>query len=76
MTTAHPRIELLLPAGASMTAAALLLLALLKNAEIRAEHAVRHKLDAFAAALLEVHRDNRIDAFEDLRNAIRMAEAI
>ncbi|MET9875811.1 low affinity iron permease family protein [Actinacidiphila glaucinigra] len=36
-----------------MTAVTLLLLALLKNAERRAEHAVQRKLDAIAAALLE-----------------------
>ncbi|MGW2719327.1 low affinity iron permease family protein [Streptomyces sp. NPDC001492] len=71
---AHLGIELLLLASGSMTAVTLLLLALLKNAEMRAEHAVQRKLDAIAAALLEEHRGNRSEAFEDLRNAIRMEE--
>lgn len=67
-------LELLLLAGESMTAVTLLLLALLKNAEMRAEHAVQRKLDAIAAALLEAHRENRSEAFEELRKAIRMEE--
>lgn len=66
--------EVLLLAGGSMTAVTLLLLALLKNAEMRAEHAIQRKLDAIAAALLEAHRDDRGQAFEDLRKAIRMEE--
>ncbi|MET9452446.1 hypothetical protein [Streptomyces cinerochromogenes] len=71
---AHLRFELLLLAGESMTAVTLLLLALLKNAEVRAEHAIQRKLDAIAAALLEAHGDDGGQAFEDLRNAIRMEE--
>jgi low affinity Fe/Cu permease len=71
---AHLDIELLLLAGESMTAVTLLLLALLKNAEVRAEHAIQRKLDAIAGALLEAHKDERGRAFEDLRNAIRMEE--
>lgn len=67
-------LELLPLAGESMTAVTLLLLALLKNAEMRAEHAVQRKLDAIAAALLEAHRENRSEAFEELRKAIRMEE--
>jgi len=39
-------------AGDAVGAVTLLLLALLKNAERRAEHAVQHKLDAIATALL------------------------
>jgi low affinity Fe/Cu permease len=57
-----------------MTAVTLLLLALLKNAEVRAEHAIQRKLDAIARALLEAHVDDRSRAYEDLRNAIRMEE--
>ncbi|MEU0007265.1 hypothetical protein ABZ079_24040 [Streptomyces sp. NPDC006314] len=57
-----------------MTAVALLLLALLKNAEVRAEHAIQRKLDAIAGALLEAHTGEPGQAFEDLRNAIRMEE--
>ncbi|MFG3203564.1 low affinity iron permease family protein [Streptomyces sp. NPDC048192] len=71
---AHLRLELLLLAGESMTAVTLLLLALLKNAEVRAEHAIQRKLDAIARALLEAHADDRSRAYEDLRNAIRMEE--
>lgn len=71
---AHLPPEVLLLAGDSMTAVTLLLLALLKNSEMRAEHAIQRKLDAIAAALLEAHQDNRSQAFEDLRNAIRMEE--
>ncbi|MGA5039695.1 hypothetical protein ACPCA8_21890 [Streptomyces capoamus] len=67
-------VEVLFLAGESMTAVTLLLLALLKNAEVRAEHAVQRKLDAIAAALLEGHRDDPAQAYEDLRKAIRMEE--
>ncbi|MFF4840532.1 hypothetical protein [Streptomyces collinus] len=71
---AHAAHLLLLLAGESMTAVTLLLLALLKNAEVRAEHAIQRKLDAIAGALLEAHKDERGRPFEDLRNAIRMEE--
>lgn len=66
--------EWLLLAGESMTAVTLLLLALLKNSERRAEHAIQRKLDAIAAALLEMQENNPGKAFEDLRSAIRMEE--
>ncbi|MFF8404690.1 hypothetical protein ACF06P_24075 [Streptomyces sp. NPDC015684] len=71
---AHLRLEVLLLAGESMTAVTLLLLALLKNAEMRAEHAIQRKLDAIAGALLAAHPEVRSQAFEDLRHAIRMEE--
>jgi low affinity Fe/Cu permease len=71
---AHLPLEVLLLAGDSMTAVTLLLLALLKNAEMRAEHAIQRKLDAIAAALLAAHAGESGQAFEDLRNAIRMEE--
>ncbi|MGV9348583.1 low affinity iron permease family protein [Streptomyces spiralis] len=71
---AHLDLELLLLAGESMTAVTLLLLALLKNAEMRAEHAIQRKLDALARALLEMNKDDHGPAFEDLRNSIRMEE--
>jgi len=71
---AHLDLELLLAAGESMTAVTLLLLALLKNSEMRAEHAIQRKLDAIARALVEVHKDDRSSAFEDLRRSIRMEE--
>ncbi|AUY47910.1 low affinity iron permease family protein [Streptomyces sp. CB01881] len=60
--------------GDTMTAITLLLLALLKNAERRAEHAVQRKLDAIAAALLETHEGHEGKAQSELRKAIRMEE--
>ncbi|MFD0258445.1 low affinity iron permease family protein [Kitasatospora indigofera] len=62
--------------GDTMTAVTLLLLALLKNAERRAEHAVQRKLDAIAAALLEHHDGRDGDAHEELRKAIRLEERL
>ena len=57
-----------------MTSVTLLLLALLKNSERRAERAVQRKLDAIAAALLEQDEGEAREAQEDLRSAIRMEE--
>ncbi|MFJ3233811.1 low affinity iron permease family protein [Streptomyces sp. NPDC086787] len=62
--------------GDCMTAVTLLLLALLKNSELRAERAVQRKLDAIAAALLEAQEGEPGKAHEDLRAAIRMEEEI
>ncbi|MEV0531847.1 low affinity iron permease family protein [Kitasatospora sp. NPDC050463] len=62
--------------GDTMTAITLLLLALLKNAERRAEHAIQRKLDAIAAALLEAHEGHEGDAHQELRRAIRMEERL
>ena len=64
----------LLLAGESMTAVTLLLLALLKNSELRAEHAIQRRLDAIAAALLEMNKGKEGRAFEDLKESIRMEE--
>ncbi|MFF3920632.1 low affinity iron permease family protein [Streptomyces sp. NPDC001852] len=61
-------------AGDLMTSVNLLLLALLKNTERRAEHAIQRKLDAIAAALLEQGEGETRKAQEDLRAAIRMDE--
>lgn len=63
-------------AGDLMTCVTLLLLALLKNSERRAEHAVQRKLDAIAAALLEQGEGEARRAQEDLRRAIRMEEEL
>ncbi|MFE1755583.1 hypothetical protein [Streptomyces anandii] len=71
---AHLDVELLLLAGESMTAVTLLLLALLKNSEMRAEHAIQRKLDAIARALLEMNKDRPGQAFRELRDSIRMEE--
>ncbi|MCX4744927.1 low affinity iron permease family protein [Kitasatospora sp. NBC_01287] len=61
-------------AGDAMGAVTLLLLALLKNAERRAEHAVQRKLDAIASALLEQQQRNAGAAQEELEQAIGMDE--
>ncbi|MEU2433769.1 low affinity iron permease family protein [Streptomyces sp. NPDC007861] len=63
-------------AGECMTAVTLLLLALLKNSELRAERAVQRKLDAIAAALLEAQEGGPGRAHDDLKAAIRMEEEI
>ncbi|MFD4245388.1 low affinity iron permease family protein [Streptomyces sp. NPDC058525] len=61
-------------AGDAMAAVSLLLLALLKNSERRAEHAIQRKLDAIAAALLEQQEGARGKAQRDLEKAIRIEE--
>ncbi|MFH8680442.1 low affinity iron permease family protein [Streptomyces lydicus] len=61
-------------AGDAMSAVTLLLLALLKNSELRAEHAIQRKLDALAAALLEGREGEGGQAAEDLRKAIRLED--
>jgi low affinity Fe/Cu permease len=62
--------------GDVMTAVNLMLLALLKNSERRAEHAIQRKLDSIAAALLAQHEGERPEAHDDLRKAIRMEEEL
>jgi low affinity Fe/Cu permease len=61
----------------SMTAMTLLLVAVLKNSERRAERAMQLKLDAIAAALLE-DRENGPgpEAKADLEEAVRLHEEI
>ncbi|WP_369174092.1 low affinity iron permease family protein [Streptomyces sp. R28] len=73
-SAAHMAIEVVLLAGGAMTAVTLLLLALLKNAEMRAEHAIQRKLDAIAEALVDVHKGEQSEAVDRLRDAIRMEE--
>ncbi|MEU5538524.1 low affinity iron permease family protein [Streptomyces sp. NPDC020362] len=63
-------------AGDAMTAVTLLLLALLKNSELRAERAIQRKLDALAAALLEAQENKPGKAHEDLKSVIRMEDDI
>ncbi|TDU74168.1 low affinity iron permease family protein [Streptomyces sp. KS 21] len=65
-------------AGDAMAAVSLLLLALLKNSERRAEHAIQRKLDAIAAALLQQQegKEGEIRAREDLESAIGMEERL
>ncbi|MFE2578629.1 low affinity iron permease family protein [Streptomyces sp. NPDC059378] len=62
--------------GDSMGAVTLLLLAMLKNAERRAEHAVQRKLDAIARAMLEQQEGRRGQAHEDLKAAVGMEERL
>ncbi|NLU72242.1 hypothetical protein HCC61_06015 [Streptomyces sp. HNM0575] len=62
--------------GDMMAAVSLLLLALLKNTERRAEHALQRKLDAIAAVLLEQSEGGSHRAQENLRKAIRMDEDV
>ncbi|MFF3212936.1 hypothetical protein ACFYYB_19980 [Streptomyces sp. NPDC002886] len=61
-------------AGDAMAAVSLLLLALLKNSERRAEHAILRKLDAIANALLEGQEGSRRKADRDLEEAIGIEE--
>ncbi|MFJ9523152.1 low affinity iron permease family protein [Kitasatospora sp. NPDC101801] len=60
--------------GDSMAAVTLLLLAMLKNSERRAEHAIQRKLDAIARAMLEQQEGEGGQAREDLRKAVRLEE--
>jgi len=62
--------------GDAMAAITLLLLALLKNSELRAEHAVQRKLDAIAAALLEQREGKTREAHAALEEAIGMHEEV
>jgi low affinity Fe/Cu permease len=62
--------------GDAMAAITLLLLALLKNSELRAEHAVQRKLDAIAAAILEQREGKTSDAHAALEEAIGMHEVV
>ena len=65
----------LLFAGESMTAVTLMLLALLKNSELRADRAIQRKLDAIAADLLEA-QDAPGKAHENLKDVIRLEDEI
>ncbi|MFI5761739.1 MULTISPECIES: low affinity iron permease family protein [unclassified Streptomyces] len=70
----HLPVEWQLLAGDAMAAVSLLLLALLKNSERRAEHAIQRKLDAIAKALLEDHNGSRRQAHRELDEAIGIEE--
>jgi low affinity Fe/Cu permease len=60
-----------------MTVLTLVLVALVKNAEMRSERAIQRKLDAIASALLEDRRgDSRGDAESDLEDAIGLHDEI
>ena len=62
--------------GDAMAAITLLLPALLKNSELRAEHAVQAKLDAITAAILEQREGKSSDAHAALEDAIGMHEEV
>ncbi|WP_329376549.1 hypothetical protein OG625_03275 [Streptomyces sp. NBC_01351] len=61
-------------AGDAMAAVSLLLLALLKNSERRAEHAIQRKLDAIATALLEQQEGEWGKAHRELAEAVGIEE--
>jgi low affinity Fe/Cu permease len=62
--------------GSALTATTLLLVALLKNVELRADHAIQSKLDALATGMLEAIRDEGDDASAMLQRAIRIDEQV
>jgi low affinity Fe/Cu permease len=62
--------------GELLAAITLALVALIKNAERRAEHAVQYKLDAIAQALLEMGRGSDEGAAADLEAAIGRHEEV
>jgi low affinity Fe/Cu permease len=59
-----------------MSALTLLLVAVLKNSELRAERALQTKLDAIAGSLLEDRRGRRGDAEAQLERSIGVHEQI
>lgn len=62
--------------GSALTAVTLLLVALLKNAELRAEHAMQSKLDALATGMLEALRQEGREADPMLERAISMDDDV
>jgi len=62
--------------GTLLTAVTLLLVALLKNAELRAEAAIQSKLDALATGMLEAIRNEGQQADPMLERAIGIDEEI
>jgi low affinity Fe/Cu permease len=59
-----------------MSAVTLILLAVLKNSELRTERALHTKLDAIASALLEERRGHEGDAEEQLERSIGVHDEI
>jgi low affinity Fe/Cu permease len=62
--------------GTALTATTLLLVALLKNAELRAEAAIQSKLDALATGMLETIREEGEQADPMLERAIGIDEQL
>ena len=60
----------------AMAALTLLLVALLKNAERRAEHAIQGKLDRLAEAMLAERREDPDDGAEELEEAVGMHDEV
>jgi hypothetical protein len=63
-------------AAGGMSALTLVLVAVLKNSELRAERALQTKLDAIAGALLEERRGHHGDAEDALEHSIGVHEEI
>jgi low affinity Fe/Cu permease len=62
--------------GTALTAVTLLLVALLKNAELRSEAAIQNKLDALATGMLEAIRNESKQADPMLEQAIGIDEQL
>lgn len=62
--------------GTALTATTLLLVALLKNAELRSEAAIQTKLDALATGMLEAIRNDGQRADPMLERAIGLDEQV
>jgi low affinity Fe/Cu permease len=62
--------------GDAMAALTLLLVALLKNAERRSEHAIQLKLDRLAEAMLAERREHADDGAEELEEAVGMHDEV
>ena len=62
--------------GTALTAVTLLLVALLKNAELRSEAAIQNKLDALATGMLEAIRNDIQRADPMLEQAIGIDEQL
>jgi low affinity Fe/Cu permease len=62
--------------GTTLTATTLLLVALLKNAELRAESAIQSKLDALATGMLEAIRNEGQEADPMLERAIGIDDQV
>jgi low affinity Fe/Cu permease len=63
-------------AAGLISAVTLVLVALLKNAELRAERAIQRKLDAIASSLLQDKRGGRGESEQHLEDAIGVHEQI
>ena len=60
----------------SMAALTLLLVALLKNAERRAEHAIQGKLDRLAEAMLAERSEHSNDGAHELEEAVGLHDEV